>query len=389
MQHIPKILFSYILLFLSCASGWCQHATKPFSVDTLFDLSKPETLGLSYVKNSKSFVIFSPDSGHHAYNHGVVLFPFNGVMYAQWQSAQRDEDAEDTHVWYSRSSDGAHWSAPEALTDKWADGITTSGGWWRSGDTLIAFINVWPDSLQSTKSGFTLYKTSVDGKTWSMPAPVRNADGIPVAGVIEQDLRALPDGRVITAFHMQPGLVATPYYTDDPSGLTGWKAGVMPHLQSEGPVSREIEPSWFYREDSAIVMIFRDQKSSFKKLAALSVDRGAHWTKPVLIDTPDSRAKQSAGNLPDGTAFMVNNPSGNKNRYPLVITLSKDGVLFDRAYLIRAGGMDLPKMKYEGIYKRIGFSYPKSVLWKDHLYVAYAVNKEDIVLTRIPIEQLY
>lgn len=43
---------------------------------------------------------------------------------------------------------------------------------------------------------------------------------------------------------------------------------------------------------------------------------------------PDSRAKQSAGNLPDATAFMVNNPSGDKLLLPLAITLSDDGRLF-------------------------------------------------------------
>lgn len=41
-----------------------------------------------------------------------------------------------------------------------------------------------------------------------------------------------------------------------------------------------------------------------------------------------------------------------------------------------------------GKYKRIGYSYPKSVLWDNYLYVAYATNKEDIELTRIPLTSL-
>ena len=118
------------------------------------------------------------------------------------------------------------------------------------------------------------------------------------------------------------------------------------------------------------------------------MDDGETWSTPELIDTPDSRAKQSAGNLPDGTAFMVNNPSGNKNRFPLVITLSKDGFVFDKAFLLRNGDEDLQKMRFEGKYKRAGFSYPKSVVWNDHLYVSYATNKEDVEVTRIPVSQL-
>lgn len=153
-------------------------------------------------------------------------------------------------------------------------------------------------------------------------------------------------------------------------------------------MSREIEPSWFYRQDSAIVMIFRDQHSTFKKLASISRDQGATWTTPVLVNTPDSRAKQSAGNLPNGTAFMVNNPSGNKARIPLVITLSKDGFVFDRAFLVRSGGKDLQPQRFPGKYKRAGYSHPKSVLWGDFLYIGYATNKEDVELTRIPIDVL-
>lgn len=110
---------------------------------------------------------------------------------------------------------------------------------------------------------------------------------------------------------------------------------------------------------------------------------------PQLVDTPDSRAKQSAGNLPDGTAFMVNNPSGSKTRIPLVVTLSEDGFLFDKAFLLRSGNeSDLQPMRFEGKYKRVGYSYPKSVIWNDYLYVSYATNKEDVELTRVPIESL-
>ncbi len=97
---------------------------------------------------------------------------------------------------------------------------------------------------------------------------------------------------------------------------------------------------------------------------------------------PDSRAKQSAGNLPDGTAFLVNAPSGNKLRAPLVVTFSKDGLLFDRAFVLRTGPP--PVLHHPGKYKRPGYHYPKSVVWNGALYVSYATDKEDAELTRIP-----
>ena len=380
-----------IHFFLSCMVTlqlYSQEAKIPFKVQPLFDANQSETLGLSFAEGTETFTVFSPQETDNKYNHGVVVFPFQGRLYAQWQSSSVDEDGADTQVFYSRSLNGKDWEKPMVLTTKKVDTITTSGGWWSHGDLLIAYSCVWPEKTGVFKQGFTIYKTSKDGIHWSASKPVTNSFNEPVWGIIEQDVHALPTGRLITVFHMQPGLIATPFYTDDPVGISGWKAGRMENLPSKEGMSRELEPSWFYRKDGAIVMVFRDQDSSFKKLASVSVDNGETWTVPTLIDTPDSRAKQSAGNLPTGTAFMVNNPSGNKNRYPLAITLSQDGFLFDQAFLLRSGGTDLQPMRHKGKYKRAGYSYPKSVVWGTYLYVSYATNKEDVEVTRIPLKSL-
>lgn len=135
-------------------------------------------------------------------------------------------------------------------------------------------------------------------------------------------------------------------------------------------------------------MVMRDQASSFFKLASVSHDNGANWSQPVLTNMPDSRSKQSAGNLPDGTAYLVGNPTTDKRRFPLVVALAADAFHFDQAFLLRAGGDDLPAKRFEGRFKRAGFSYPKSIVWDGYLYVSYATNKEDIEISRIPLTSL-
>jgi hypothetical protein len=383
-----KIITLLILFFASTKSSG-QTYEKPFYTDTnLFDSTEINTLGLTYANGIRKFTIFKPNQNDYHYNHGVVLFPFKGQLYAQWQSSVNDEDAPETRVMYCKSRNGKHWTKPEILATPSDSGIVTSGGWWCSGDSLIAFISYWPENKEKRREGYTTYIASKDGQNWSKPLPVLDKNGNKINGIIEQDLHALLNGRIITAFHQQPGLICTPFYTDNQSATSGWIKGNMQNLPFEGLVSRELEPSWFQRADGAIVMIFRDQANSFKKLASISFDNGANWSKPELTNMPDSRAKQSAGNLPDGTAFQFNNPARNKNRFPLVIILSKDGKFFNRAYLIRGGGKDLPLMRYDGKYKRTGFSYPKSVIWKGFLYVSYATNKEDIELSRIALKKL-
>ena len=85
---------------------------------------------------------------------------------------------------------------------------------------------------------------------------------------------------------------------------------------------------------------------------------------------------------------MSANVIDSRTRIPLAITLSQDGKLFDRAYLLRSGGTDLQPLRDEGQYKRVGFSYPKSMMWKDFFYAAYATNKEDAEITRVPLASL-
>lgn len=383
-----RLLQRSLCTLLAAGLAGCSEP-GPFEVrPDLFDQAQPDTLGLEFAPGAGTFTIFRPDTGDNAFNHGVVLLPFRGRLYAQWQTSLRDEDGSDTHVVFSSSADGERWSPPAVLAGRWDEGIRTSGGWWTDGETLVAYINEWPAAADAPEQGVTTFRTSADGEQWSDVQLVLAADNNPVPGIFEQDPHALPDGRIISAFHVQPGLRVSPWYTDDPLGISGWTPGVMTNLPYEGSTSRAMEPSWFYRDDGAIVMVFRDQGSSFRKLASVSTDRGATWTTPTLTDMPDSRSKQSAGNLPDGTAFQVGNPTDNRRRIPLVVTLSADGHCFDTAWLLRSGGDDLQPLRYPGQYKRDGYSYPKSVVWGDYLYVGYATNKEDVEVTRVPLSSL-
>ena len=375
-----------IALWLTVAHGGEQNPA-PYSVAPgLFDQARPD-LGLRPAPGLETISVFKPAADTDKFSNGVVLLPFKGQLYAQWQSSPKDEDSQDTWVAYSVSDDGEKWSVPMVLAPAGkAPHMRSSGGWLTDGKTLVAFINVWPTGFQSGEGGYTDYLLSRDGKRWSRPKRVLGIDGKPVPGIIEQDPHRLANGRLITAFHAQPGVTATPFFTDDVLGIRGWQRGKMQNLPHEGNQSRELEPSTFQRSN-CVVMVFRDQTDSFRQLAAESCDAGETWSTPALTDMPDSRAKQSAGNLPDGAAFIVNAPRTDKLRIPLALTLSRNGKVFDRAWLLR-GPADLPPLRFEGRYKRPGYHYPKSVIWRNYLYVAYATNKEDVELTRVPIPSL-
>lgn len=369
----------------ACASRQPQQA--PFSVDKkLFDFSQPQTLGLTKPEGLEQHIVFFADELGTHYNHGVVLLPFKDQLFMQWQSSAKDEDGADTQVLYTSSQDGLFWREEEVLASVRPEVTLTNGGWWTDGNRLVAYINVWPEAVEP-RGGHVEYRVSEDGFRWSDSQPLRFSSGDPVNGILEQDLKALPGGRILTALHQQPGLKLTPLYTDDPTGTRDWQLGRLPNLRFDADTSRELEPSWYQKSDGTLVMVFRDQTSSYRVLASESHDQGETWTPPLLTEMPDSRAKQSAGNLPCGAAYLVNNPSGFNERSPLVVSLSKDGERFTHAFLL-ADRSDLPLMKYEGKYKRAGFSYPKSVVWNDYLWVGVAANKEDVMVIRVPVASL-
>ena len=331
----------------------------------------------------ETVTVYAPaEDGDHYVNNAVPVF-FKGDFYCMWQSSATDEDAPDTHLVYSRSRDGRRWSEPQTLAPSADSAFASTGGWMAFGDTLVAFVNL----LSDIEAGGTAhYRTSADGVAWSAPQPVLMADGTPLDGILEQDIHTLPDGRLVGAAHFRPGLKARPIYSDDPSGRSGWHIGRI-EMEDRGNQSRGIEPSLYRRPDGTLVMFFRDQASSFRKLAAESHDRGESWTAPRETEIPDGRTKQCAGNLPDGRAFYIGNPIPAKDRTTLAYATSDDGITFSAPVALRTPD-DLPPQQYEGKYKTLGYSYPKATLHGNALYVAYSENKERIVITRIPLRCL-
>jgi hypothetical protein len=115
------------------------------------------------------------------------------------------------------------------------------------------------------------------------------------------------------------------------------------------------------------------------------------WSVPTRTGIPDACARSNAGKLPDGQVYLINNiipmnPGGLGGRSMLALSLSNDGLIFDRVAIIR---FIPPPLRYPGLEKTIGFQYPHSVVVENNLWVIYSVNKEDVQVTKIPLEEIY
>lgn len=376
--------------------------------------------GLSYPEGIVTKTIYTGATGAMC-NNGVVMAAYNnGTLYCMWQTSAEKEDTPDTHIHYSTSADGTSWSAPTDLTQSGEStaGYTSSGGWLVADDRLIAYVNTW---LGGTKKSDTEWEPKpAYGKTryidMSNPSTIREVtmeDGNGLTAIFEQDphVITLPNGtkRIINAGHFQTatiqgteynnGLYVNPIYTDySTDGISGWKKAAFSASakNSAQEQSREMEPSIFQKANGDLVMIFRDneaQDASERRVrASVSHDYGLTWSDPVATNLYDSKSKQCAGNLPDGTAFIVNNPVQSETRSPLVIHLSKDGETFSQSYLLRTGYTKTVDTT-GGIQDRrgsagSGYCYPKAMVHGDYLYVSYSTNKEDVEYTRIPLSSI-
>ena len=373
-DRLHIILVTLAVLLQACAPRGNRFPGVP---EGLFDLTDTVTLGLARLPECERIVVHESPG----YVNNVLLTAFDGKYYCMWQSSAKDEDTPDTRVVYATSADGVCWSGPMDLAVPTDSTFVTPGGWLQRGETLTAVLN-YICAPDRSKGGSAWYVLTQDGVAWTAPQPLRMADGSPLPGILEQDPLRMPGGRTVGAAHFRPGLRVNPVYTDDPAALTGWTEAAFP--AGEGC---PLEPSQYVALDGTLVMLFRDQASSFVKLAAVSEDQGASWTAPTRTNIPDSRSKQCAGTLPDGRAFWVGNPTGNKSRRALALALSTDGYSFSKAFLL-AGPADLPPRRREGRYKTLGYNYPKAVVLGDTLWISLSINKEDAVLYRIPLNSL-
>jgi len=360
--------------------GQAQPSEQPafHAAEGLFDASNTATLGLQHIDAEHS-LLYQANADGYKFCHHPNLVVFHDTLYCMWSNGLVDEDAAGQRILYSRTSDGHTWSRPEVLTDdRNGQGICVAVGFHVSEDEFVAYYTVTAgENFHPDTALFA--KTSADGRNWSesrrvtggffIEAPVPVRDGrLLLAGEHVGDDRRSRRMRLL--------------YTDDHRGLRGWQQSRIdpPDLSLFGYT----EPSFFRSSADTVNATFRNYSGHL--YASASSDNGQTWSVPTPTNFPDSTARTSAGNLPDGTAYLINNPLPKQfDRSLLTIALSRDGETFDRAYLIRSKPT---QRRYDGKSKLDGWQYPNAVVWKDQLFVAYSINKEDVAASRISIENL-
>lgn len=352
-----------------------------------------------------------------AYSHHPQITSLDGVLIASWSNGYCHEDDPGQRMLMATSDDhGQTWSAPQAVVDrmpgKYADSVVTSMGIREHQGRLIGYYGVyeykpeglvpgtdpperprvgkamWPEEEYWSFGERTEIVVSDDGgATWS------KTDGGIDGFVPNLKPKRLVNGRLIIS-----GNLMYPY-TDDPAGIRGWKRVGIPGLPASyrdapGRFQKEFkrrnialnfcEGSCYQTDDGVVHMMLRSDSSVGLLGVTESRDNGETWSEPMLTGFKDGRNRFDFGRLPDGRFFAVSTPG--KDRRPLVLSASADGITFDQHYVLG----DKPKVppRIRGHHKGGAYGYATYHILGDTVYVVYSVSKEDIEVCRFPFSEL-
>ena len=416
MSMLSVLRFIGILLTLTRVGGFQPTlATEVFSepvVSHHLQWSADEQLDFRYrfLKKIKveTLKYATPETG--MFNHHPFLTKFEDNLFACWDTQVRDENTSGQHGVYCFSSDqGRKWTTPRTLFPPLAPNIPasetiepgafqTSQGFCEIDNELFAISVVDIDSkdkifrfneVSRKRVGLLARKVFVDGSL---------GDIFWVSGGLHTRTHDLPK----FAKGQETLIKKINTYLGQPANLPQLIFGPKIHPDSDDN-HRMTEPSPPWQlDDGTWVRLFRDAGSAIatsradveatksrRNYVTFSADHGAHWSVPIRTDFPDACARSNSGRLPSGIFYVINNvlPMSPKHggRSMLAISLSDDGLIFDRCAVIR---FIAPRLRQKGKAKGNGYAYPHSVVMGKKLWLIYSVNKEDIEICQLSIEEL-
>jgi hypothetical protein len=313
-------------------------------------------------------------AGGHRVNQHNYLVHHAGRFWAMWSDGPGESrghgkvpghDRAGQHVSFATSGDGLGWSAIGNLTGAPDEGYgwIARGFWVREG-RLLALASRYKAPGYSGE-GLSLHAFEL---TSGEPPKWRHR-GL----VFDDALNNFPPKRLPSGDWMmsrRDGHQNVHYLIGGVAGFNRWTS--YPAAGYTEQAQRPEEPYWWVLPNKAIVALYRDNARSGFLLRAFSTDNGRSWTPAVRTNFPDATSKFSGVQLPDGRYVLVSNPHP-KRRDPMALSVSDDGLLFNRmGYL--AGGRHV--------------DYPHVIEHDGNLYVAFGTAKQTVEVLTVRVSDL-
>ncbi len=312
-------------------------------------------------------------------NQHNYLDYYDGRYWIMWSDGPGIEDRVGQRVKYATSPDGVLWSEPQYLTpvppgaeranlfgtrsDKGFRYIAR-GFWQRDGEFL---------ALASLDEAAEFFGPSLElrafrySKTWDKWEDI---------GVVHDNaINNFAPKKIATGEWMMSRRkydytkTGVEFLTGGVKSLTDWQS--FPVFGTASELAAE-EPYWWVLPDNNLAALFRDNKGSGYLFRSFSADNGRTWSTPIRTNFPDARSKFSGTRLKDGRYVLVSNANP-KKRDPLVLSISDDGIIFNKMYYL-VGGRHV--------------DYPHVMEHDGHLFVAFATGKQTIEVIKIRLTDI-
>lgn len=383
---------------------------RNITLDALPDRSSP-TLGYPVLEGVAKTTLYYPAKDRDTFSHHAYIASHRGILYASWSNHARDEDASGQRVRFSFSKDdGGSWHEPAELfppqdlvkpraeQDLARDRVLIANGFAVVEGTLYAVAEAHVMGEESERVLVPPPEYDVRRPklrpVWTRPGLGRLARSIgtggelgPIFWLVDQPPAPLPGFEAYPPA-TDPTFAATARainaYLARPEHWPSWEFVNCTTRAWAVDGHRMCEPTQaWHLPDGSMARLWRDlTRGSGVQYGQFSAD-GDHWDPPFPSDVPGAYTRAAAGNLPDGTAYLVHNPG--QGRDPLVVSLAADGLHFDRHGVI---AHNAPEHRYEGHAKNPGFQYPRAVIHNDMLFALYSVNKEHMEIAAVPLNKL-
>lgn len=353
------------------------------------------------VPSATHTVIFKGNEANGGYNHHAKIYFWGGRFHASWSNCRYDEDGVGQRVLYASSEDGENWSMPREVVPS----LSPEAPWGFPGYFCQACeFQEFEGRLFATASVTEIVEWTNRDKTLKSPVYDKKRTGFPVYkhyGKMAREIRADGTfGELFTMFRepLDDKKLIRPIRTQaqvEPAFAMRKEGWNLADAIKKSDGRRLCEPTVWKAPNGSWVCLFRDDSGSHRKWMCASRD-GKEWSKPVMTDMHDAPSQTCSLALKDGTVLLVGNHRGAgkvmpgigwRDRDPLMISLSRDGVRFSHTMAVREGPHEYTVKGPHAPRARGGSAqYPRMLVHGDKCYVIYSEGKEDIEVTSFDLK---
>jgi hypothetical protein len=286
------------------------------------------------------------------------LLHHDGRFWCMWSHGP-GEDEPTQHIRYAVSDDGVKWGKPRMLTPSPKEGYAyiARGFWVRDGELLALVAHF------KGKGAFGVNKElKLEAYVWDKQGDAWKYKGL----VYDNAINSYPPQKLPTGEWMvsrRDARFNVSVLIGGVKKLDQWdNVFIMDFFKNK--VLKPDEPIWWSIDNKTLSAVFRDNAGSGRLFRAFSMDQGRSWSPPIKTNYPNATSKVFSMQLSNGLRVLVGNANPKVGRRQLLLSVSKDGLVFTRMFLL-----DIPSEKPSTL------QYPHVMEKDGKLYIAYSRNK--------------